>query len=329
MRIAIIDTEIYNKNDRVVTSNECKSDNKTDYTHGDNIAKIIHFEAPESEIISIKALAENNRGNLVDLIEAIEKAIDLKADIINMSLGFTSNSYKGLEDLHKVCIRAYGERRVLVAAYKNGLYKTVKSYPAYFDEVIGVGYDIRHYEGISRYNSNLLFANNTVYIPNVQKNSIRVGSSYLTAYVSGVIASSRLNKYEFILEFFTQNIGKNIYFNKYTFDFRKFFYEKKFCYLGDINNLIDIGQVRDFYLRWMQGELIDYKDARVLKKCKNADIIILGMIEEWINSKFVYDIIIWAAIRGKTIIMPFPYINTNERKRMKENYGADIICLYL
>ena len=75
MRIAIIDTEIYNKNDRVVTSNECKSDNKTDYTHGDNIAKIIHFEAPESEIISIKALAENNRGNLVDLIEAIEKAI--------------------------------------------------------------------------------------------------------------------------------------------------------------------------------------------------------------------------------------------------------------
>ena len=154
--------------------------------------------------------------------------------------------------IYKVCIRAYGERRVLVAAYKNGLYKTVKSYPAYFDEVIGVGYDIRHYEGISRNNSNLLFANNTVYIPNVQKNSIRVGSSYLTAYVSGVIASSRLNKYECILEFFTQNIGKNIYFNKYTFDFRKFFYEKKFCYLGDINNLIDIGQVRDFYLRWMQ-----------------------------------------------------------------------------
>lgn len=325
MRIAVIDTEIYNENDRGET-NKWNSD--VEETHGTNIVKIMRFEAPEAEIIPIKVLAENNRGNLVDLIEAIEKAIELKVDIINMSLGFTSKSYKRLADLHKVCIRAYEQNIVLIAAYKNGLYKTEESYPAYFDEVIGVGYNIGHYDGIRRENNNLFFSNNTVYVPYRQKNQLRIGSSYLAAYVTGVVANSQITKYEGILDLFTQ-LGKNFYFNKYKFDFKNYFFEKKFYYLGNVDNPADIEQVRIFYRRWMQGELIDYKDARIFNKCIDVDIIILGMNERWINSGFIYDIIIWAANHGKTIIMPFPYINTYERNRIIENYNLEIICLYL
>ena len=51
---------------------------------------------------------------------AISEAMEKKADIINMSLGFTSEGYKNLRAFHDICIEAYKRGIILVAAYKNG-----------------------------------------------------------------------------------------------------------------------------------------------------------------------------------------------------------------
>lgn len=154
VKIAIIDTGISKKHpDLTVTGGVNLIDtteNKKwddDNGHGTHVAGIIGAcdnsigvvgVAPASELYAVKVLDSNGDGQISDVIEGIEWAIENDMDIISLSLG--TNIYsQALED---ACEVAYDSDILLVAAAGNSgdgnLDTNDVDYPAKFDSVIAV-----------------------------------------------------------------------------------------------------------------------------------------------------------------------------------------------
>ena len=318
MQVAVIDSKVA----LLKKKDKCNFEN-----HGTNIARIILNEAPNIEVLSYTVLSDNNKGNLSDLIEAIADAVKRKVDIINMSLGFTSDKYRNYDVFRKTCIEAQKKGIILVSAFKNGEERTEKSYPAIFDEVIGVGYDKKIKDEVIIKGNNIFFSSGLVYIPGY--NNLRIGSSYLAAYVTGIVASQKMNNYYDIIQFFRNSNGKNIFFNKSNFDFYTYFRNKKFYYWGNINNVGDLMQVEEYYLRWAEGEFYDNSNIIAEEELEKIDVLILGIDCNKRGNDIILTMILKAAKQGKDIIMPYPYINTKMRTILKEKYKIEVLCLYL
>ena len=89
--------------------------------------------APEAEITTIKVIGEDSHGTADQLIAALTFALDQRFDVINMSLGTTSEEHAN--ELIRLADRAFHEGRIIVAAANNfGLV----AFPAVFALVIGV-----------------------------------------------------------------------------------------------------------------------------------------------------------------------------------------------
>lgn len=112
-----------------------KSENfEDDYGHGTAIYNIIRKCNDIADILNIKVPdIEHGTGQNV-LVEVLEYIHDNeKADIINLSLGCS-----GLEDnrtLQRVCSRLSQKGIIICSAFDND---GSISYPAYFDDVIGI-----------------------------------------------------------------------------------------------------------------------------------------------------------------------------------------------
>lgn len=90
--------------------------------------------APEVTLISIKVLSKNGRSTANSVLKGLEYCINIKPDIINMSLGSQvpmPDVHKAIKTLHKMNIP------VIAAAGNNGSESVM--YPAQYDEVIAVG----------------------------------------------------------------------------------------------------------------------------------------------------------------------------------------------
>jgi subtilisin family serine protease len=117
-----------------VVSGRCVSAPPTDSIgHGTATAGIILQIAPEVELSTVKVIGADSHGTAEQLITALRFAIDQKFDLINMSLGTTSDSRAA--DLDRLADRAFHEGRIIVAA-ANNFGQT--AYPANFSSVIGV-----------------------------------------------------------------------------------------------------------------------------------------------------------------------------------------------
>lgn len=109
-------------------------------SHGLICSKIIetHIKG-DFLLISIRVKKdEKTDGKISDLIKAISFCINMRVDIISISLGIC-DSYKRSK-LHKVVKQAMNKGIILVAAVSNDNEKT---YPALFKEVIAVKANIR------------------------------------------------------------------------------------------------------------------------------------------------------------------------------------------
>lgn len=96
--------------------------------------------APEVSILPIRVLNRLQEAKISQVVQAIELAITLGADVINLSLGVYDPFFSGYDfpDLHHAIKRAYDAGIVLVAAAGN--YRTdFLLYPAAYPEVIAVG----------------------------------------------------------------------------------------------------------------------------------------------------------------------------------------------
>lgn len=110
--------------------------------HGTHVAGIIAAKnnefgvvgvAPDCILIPIKVLNNNGGGSYESIISGIEKAIEVKADIISMSLGSSSAPP---DKVHQVIKRATDSGIIVLAAAGND--GGVTNYPARYDEVIAV-----------------------------------------------------------------------------------------------------------------------------------------------------------------------------------------------
>jgi len=89
--------------------------------------------APKVEIYSVKAFTKSGRGNVSDVIEALNWCVQNKIQVINMSFGF-----KNSKALEKAIKEAYKRNIVLVAAAGNSGGTNNVMYPAGYPEVIAV-----------------------------------------------------------------------------------------------------------------------------------------------------------------------------------------------
>ncbi len=110
--------------------------------HGTHVAGIIGAKnndfgvvgvAPDCTLIPIKVLNNNGGGSYESIVAGIEKAIEMKADIISMSLG-ASAAPPG--KVHNAIKKAADAGIIILAAAGND--GGVTNYPARFDEVIAV-----------------------------------------------------------------------------------------------------------------------------------------------------------------------------------------------
>jgi subtilisin family serine protease len=97
--------------------------------------------APECKIVTVKVLGENGNGDFSAIRQALQYAIDIKPDVISMSLG--SNVYD--EKTHNLIKRLYSMNIPIIAAAGNDGKRKINgkvvdtiNYPAKFQEVISV-----------------------------------------------------------------------------------------------------------------------------------------------------------------------------------------------
>ena len=131
VKVGIIDTGISNSHPDLAanvkggvnTINPRKSWND-DNGHGSHVAGIVAAlnntvgvvgVGPKADLYAIKALNTNGSGYLSDIIEGIQWAVDNQTQVINMSLGTSSN----IQSFHDAVIAARNAGVVIVAAAGN------------------------------------------------------------------------------------------------------------------------------------------------------------------------------------------------------------------
>jgi len=102
--------------------------------HGTACAGIVHALAPEADIVSVRVLGPDNRGNggafATGLLWAIEES---GASVANLSLSSRSEAW--FAHLHELADEAYFQNVLLVSAANN---VSVASYPSLFASVVSV-----------------------------------------------------------------------------------------------------------------------------------------------------------------------------------------------
>ncbi|WP_181220288.1 minor protease Epr [Bacillus subtilis] len=147
IKIAVIDSGISPHDDLSIAGGysavSYTSSYKDDNGHGTHVAGIIGAKhngygidgiAPEAQIYAVKALDQNGSGDLQSLLQGIDWSIANRMDIVNMSLGTTSDS----KILHEAVNKAYEQGVLLVAASGNDGNGKPVNYPAAYSSVVAV-----------------------------------------------------------------------------------------------------------------------------------------------------------------------------------------------
>lgn len=112
-----------------------------DNGHGTHIAGIIGAKnntvgtvgiAPDASIYALKALDQQGKGNISDVIEAIDWSISAGIDIINLSLSSSIDSLA----LHNIVDKAYASGLLIVGSAGNN--SSTVLFPAAYESVIAV-----------------------------------------------------------------------------------------------------------------------------------------------------------------------------------------------
>lgn len=145
MVIAVIDSGINSKVRNIKIVNkvcfcyghngqiERTTDTKDLNGHGTLICKLIQSINSENSFFIVKILNKENRASSELLIRALEYLLDYEIDIVLMSLATVDD--RNLDKL-KLCVRNLYNRNVVMISSVHNKYPI--SYPAVFDEVLGV-----------------------------------------------------------------------------------------------------------------------------------------------------------------------------------------------
>lgn len=143
-----------------------------DNGHGTSCSSIIKKEFKNIEIFSVKILDKQGRCNLRVLEEALQYILDTDIKLINLSLSIMNSEM--VQDLYNICDTLTKVGKIIVCSLANGF---EKSYPAVFDNVIGVRGFILEHENSFWYNKNQkiqCIMDNNPYISCTLNNSYRL-----------------------------------------------------------------------------------------------------------------------------------------------------------
>lgn len=193
-----------------------KEVSKCNNPHGTAVADIITSINPNVQIIDINILDDNLETNGYIFLKAIERAIELKPDVINLSLG--TNSLKYTIQMIKLVNKAVKNNIHVVAAYDNS---GRIAFPAIIKGVIGVKSlsNLEKHKSIDQY----AYKRNTYYAPGCsvylyglddsEHENFLYGNSMASAYITGKISliidenmgisyKAILNKIKFNLKYY-------------------------------------------------------------------------------------------------------------------------------
>lgn len=313
--------------------------------HGTEIIKVLLREEPNLKIISVRTLNEDNKCLLSDIINAIKYCIDINVDIINLSLGSCSATAKRIELLRRVCAEAEEKGIVIFAADHN--ISNMKSYPANFDHVIGVTTsDALHDICNIRYKDRIVeFSDNTVYIPDNSRCTIRRGNSYLCPLLVGLFCSftgdrkindSAIRKFmDFLGDFSLNQNASKVFFNKYEANESYALQDKKMLFFTDdmdINNMRLYGMYNAVSKVELCFDNIVGKPLKEAEKCiKDTDVFFFGaMSNQFINEnrEYLADLIDILRKYEKTVITVFPITSTYKRICLTAENNFQIRSIY-
>lgn len=101
--------------------------------HGTHVAGIVRLAAPDAQIMPIRALDSDGRGNAFAIAEAVYFAADNGAAVINLSLGMSAES-----EVLEETIRDIAGQGILIVAAAGNLNSDVVQYPAANECVVAV-----------------------------------------------------------------------------------------------------------------------------------------------------------------------------------------------
>lgn len=159
------------------------------YGHGTGVAGIILQVAPNATILPLRVLDKNGRGDVDDVVTAIDMAVWRGAHIINLSLG-TKVDVDSLE----ILVRYAKQRGVIVVASSGNRDEGRLEFPAQYDyEVLSVG-SVNYGDAKSDFSSygrslDVLAPGETVYtaLPDDQL-GYWTGTSFAAPMVTGALA---------------------------------------------------------------------------------------------------------------------------------------------
>lgn len=210
VKIAVIDTGLdYNHADisgkknieyfNVITGSDKKEDCMAEGSHGTMCAGMIAAQghdiygvAPDADLLIIKATRAGDLDFNTDLINAINKAIEYKCDIISISY---DRQYKSDDPafiaLSDTIMKAT-EQNILVIASSGNSNSSKKRYPAAFRNCLSVG-SVSQKRSVSNFTINeetdiLAPGENLTLLDNNNSTIISSGTSFAAPFVAGVCA---------------------------------------------------------------------------------------------------------------------------------------------
>ena len=141
------------------------------FGHGTYVAGIIAQVAPDSLIVPFRVLDADGSGELHNVVDAIDRAIDAQVDVINMSFGTPFKS-KPLEE----AIKHAQKRGIVVVAASGNTGVDDHEFPAAFSQVLGVGAYDQNAGGLAPFGTYGKWVD--VAAPGVKIRSSRPGGAY-------------------------------------------------------------------------------------------------------------------------------------------------------
>lgn len=203
MRVAIIDSGVDSNHRRLDScvisgvsisldgdSTHFSCDFQDALGHGTACAAIIHRLVPTAQLVAVKIFHDQLLSDEKTLCMAMRWSIDNGVDLINMSLGVTTDNPS--PEMYTLCEEA-SQRNIPLVAAANPYDAALETYPAYFPSVFGVmaGHIKKRYGFGYRPNSPLQFIAKGTTQRLASRNgefTIGSGTSYACAHFTGIVA---------------------------------------------------------------------------------------------------------------------------------------------
>lgn len=193
VKVAILDSGLYPHEDfrnKKIEKHNFLSDIQNDdkFGHGTEITGIISKLVPKANLYVLRISNDVGKSNIKTLNKAFEWCLNNNIDVINLSFSTKTDTSELRSYINKITTNGI----IIICSYDN---KDVRSFPAEYDNVIGVK---AHNKKSISIRDNIVFALGNEIKTTSNKGLYKYvsGNSYATAYVTGIV-SKIINQHKY------------------------------------------------------------------------------------------------------------------------------------